>query len=150
MIRYNRIFVLVIRFWFVGCADDRGSRVTAWGLWVRTSRDLMRRVGWVIYWRRWIRSLSPLSFRYGISLNYNYLFFIIIIWSYIYQMSTNDNGFDLVSMPYSSSVPNIREAALIGIVFGWLVGAVVFYILGMCIIRYIFKWQTRKSNSSSS
>lgn len=62
-------------------------------------------------------------------------------------MFINDNGFDVQNIQYSSDRVYISEGAVVGIVFGWLVGAIGFFILGICLIRLYFS--RRKNNSDS-
>lgn len=54
-------------------------------------------------------------------------------------MSYNDNGFPIINIPYESSRAYLTEGAIIGISFGWIIGVIGLYILGMCLIRIIFK-----------
>lgn len=58
-------------------------------------------------------------------------------------MVANDNGFEKIDMIYTRTMPYMSEGAIIGITFGWIVGVVCLYILGMCAIRYFFKWRAR-------
>lgn len=51
----------------------------------------------------------------------------------------NDNGLTVNELPYTSDIGYISEGAVVGITFGWLVGVVVLYIIGMCLIRVCFR-----------
>lgn len=51
----------------------------------------------------------------------------------------NDNGFTVQSIPYTSDNRYISEGAVIGFSFGWIIGAIGLYVLGMCLIRIYFK-----------
>lgn len=63
----------------------------------------------------------------------------------------NDNGFPLITIPYVSDKGYLTEGAIIGIAFAWIIGVIGFYILGMCLIRIIFKkWIKRDSERSSN
>jgi Ca2+/Na+ antiporter len=65
-------------------------------------------------------------------------------------MSTNDNGFPIVAMSYSSSIPSISEGDVIGISMGWIFGTTLLYILGLLGIRWFLKVLARKEESSQS
>ena len=54
-------------------------------------------------------------------------------------MFVNDNGFEITSINYNAERNHITEGALVGIVLGWLIGIIGFYILGICIIRMYLK-----------
>ena len=49
-------------------------------------------------------------------------------------MSLNENGLYSASWTTVQNHAQISEGAIVGITFGWLIGAVGFYVLGMCLI----------------
>lgn len=65
-------------------------------------------------------------------------------------MASNDNGFPIVAMSYASNMPNMSEGAIIGISFGWIIGVIGLYVLGMCGIKHFFKWRARHGHREES
>lgn len=61
-------------------------------------------------------------------------------------MVNNDNGFPIIAMSYKTAMPNMSEGAIIGITFGWIIGVIGLYVLGMCLIRHFFKWRARHAH----
>lgn len=52
---------------------------------------------------------------------------------------TNDNGLIVTPITYTSPKPYLTEGAIIRISFGWIVGSIGLYILGMLLIKFCFK-----------
>ena len=49
-------------------------------------------------------------------------------------MVINDNGFDVTTISYEATRDYVSEGAVVGIVFGWIIAIIGFYILGVCLI----------------
>lgn len=52
-------------------------------------------------------------------------------------MSVNDNGFLVYEIPYTSDIGYITEGAIIGMAFGWIVGVILLYSLGLWLVKKI-------------
>ena len=60
-------------------------------------------------------------------------------------MSLNDNGLNAASWTVVNHHHQISEGAIVGISFGWIIGVIGLYILGMCII-----WKRCPSHTEES
>lgn len=51
------------------------------------------------------------------------------------SINNNDNGFPLYEISYTSNISNITEGAVIGMTFGWICAIILFYVLGMLLVK---------------
>ena len=49
----------------------------------------------------------------------------------------NANGFCIISIATSDTPNNLTEGAITGLFFGWFFGMIIFYVLGILLIRYL-------------